>query len=385
MPPGAGDRAAGGAARRRHPARHGARQSADRDRGRHLARPHVHVHRRREARIEQRAFRRIADLHRPRQAIIHRQARDEHHLDQALDEILRHAGPQIDRPARLRVAVQNKMQRVAFDFERCRDAIRLVEVDAVVVEIIALRAVKPIRHFLDFLAQGRLANIHPALPAAQHFLGAVFGEQLGETRQAIGVGVHLRGDIAPCHFGRAGVGADHPLDVGEQLATPQDAQRRDQQAFLKQIGGVARIGARHLAPEIGLVRGVADIADNFVVDEHRRDDGDVGRMVLARLVRMIDDEGVPRRGVRKATTDFGDLGGKRSDMQRLRNALRHHARFRIEDREGEILAFLDDGRIARAQHIERQLARDLQGRLVDDFEIDSVHCLIGWVFAICSK
>jgi hypothetical protein len=38
------------------------------------------------------------------------------------------------------------------------------------------------------------------------------------------------------------------------------------------------------------------------------------------------------------------------------------------------LALLDDRGVAGAQHVERQLARNLQRRLVDDFEIDGVHC-----------
>src|SRR5215469_15413668 len=59
-------------------------------------------------------------------------------------------------------------------------------------------------------------------------------------------------------------------------------------------------------------------------------------------------------------------------MQRLRDALRHQAACAVEDGEGEILAFLDDGRITRAQHVERELARDLQGGLIDDFEVDGV-------------
>ena len=85
----------------------------------------------------------------------------------------------------------------------------------------------------------------------------------------------------------------------------------------------------------------------------------------------------PGAVVAEAAADFVHLRGERPDMQRLRNALRHHAALRVEDRESEILAFLDDGGIAGAQHVERELARDLQGRLVDDFEIDGVHCFIG--------
>ena len=41
---------------------------------------------------------------------------------------------------RLRVAVEHEMQRVARDLERRRDAMGLGEVDAVVVEIVGLRA-----------------------------------------------------------------------------------------------------------------------------------------------------------------------------------------------------------------------------------------------------
>jgi len=84
----------------------------------------------------------------------------------------------------------------------------------------------------------------------------------------------------------------------------------------------------------------------------------------------------------EAAADFVDLGRERPDMQRLRNALRHHAALRVEVRESEILAFLDDGRIAGAQHVERELARDLQGGLIDDLEVDGVHCFTGYAFAI---
>src|SRR4051794_2947379 len=102
---------------------------------------------------------------------------------------------------------------------------------------------------------------------------------------------------------------------------------------------------------------------------------------------MIDDEGIARLGrIAEAPPDLVYLRRQRPDMERLRNALRHHAPGAVEDREGEVLAFLDDGRIARAQHVERELTRDLQRGLMDDFEVDGVHWLnlvilrdVGWV------
>ena len=68
---------------------------------------------------------------------------------------------------------------------------------------------------------------------------------------------------------------------------------------------------------------------------------------------MVDDEGVARLDLAAvAPADLVHLRRQRPDMQRLRNALRDHAAVAVEDREGEILAFLDDGGIARAQHID---------------------------------
>ena len=75
----------------------------------------------------------------------------------------------------------------------------------------------------------------------------------------------------------------------------------------------------------------------------------------------------------EAPADLVHLRRQRTDMQRLRNALRDHAASAVgADGEGEILTFLDDGRIARPQHVERKLARDLQRGLIDDFEVDGV-------------
>ena len=264
----------------------------------------------------------------------------------------------------------------------------LGQIDAVVVEIVGLRAVAPVRHLGDFLSELGLADVHPLPPASEHGIDAVFAEQLGELAQAIGVGVDLRLDVAPGDFGRAGIGANERLHVAVDLAAPQNFQRRNQQAFLEEVGGVAAVGAGNLAAEIGLVRDIADEADEPPVCEHWRDHRDVGRVVLAGLVGMIDDEGIARLdAVAVAPADLVHLSRQRPDMQRLRNALRHHAAFAVEDGEGEILALLDDGGVARAQHVERELARDLQRRLVDHLEIDGVHglnqchCFTGYALA----
>src|SRR5215468_11171490 len=88
---------------------------------------------------------------------------------------------------------------------------------------------------------------------------------------------------------------------------------------------------------------------------------------------MIDDESIARFGhIAEATADLVHLRRQRPDMQRLRDPLCHQAASVVEDGEGEILAFLDDGGITRAQHVEREFARDLQGRLINDFEVDGV-------------
>jgi hypothetical protein len=122
------------------------------------------------------------------------------------------------------------------------------------------------------------------------------------------------------------------------------------------------------------LRDVADERHQRAVDEDRRDDGDVGGVVLARPVRVVDDVGVAgRHPAGKRAPDLVDLRAERTDVQGLRHALRHHAAVPVENREGEILAFLDDGRIAGPQHVQGQLARDLVRRLMNDLEIDGVH------------
>ena len=202
----------------------------------------------------------------------------------------------------------------------------LPEFDAVVVDPVGLRAVEAVGHRGNLLAQLGLADVHPAPPAGEHVVDAVLAEQLGELAQAVGVGVDLRLDVAPGDFRRAGVGADHLPHVVVDHAAAQDFQRRDQQALLKQVCRVAAVGAGHLAAEIRLVRDIADEGDEPLVHEHRRDDGHVGRVVLAGAIGMVDDEGVALLDLAaKAPADLVHLRRQRADMERLRDALRHHA------------------------------------------------------------
>ncbi len=72
--------------------------------------------------------------------------------------------------------------------------------------------------------------------------------------------------------GGARVGADHFFQVIVHHPATHDFQRWNQQAFLKQVGCIAGIGAGHLAAEIGLVGDVADEGDQLAVVKHRRDD-----------------------------------------------------------------------------------------------------------------
>src|SRR5262249_19246712 len=80
------------------------------------------------------------------------------------------------------------------------------------------RAIAPVGRRGDLLSQLGLANVHPALPAGEHGIDAVFAEQLREFAQAIGVGVDLRLDVAPGDLRRAGIGADERLHVAIEFA-----------------------------------------------------------------------------------------------------------------------------------------------------------------------
>ena len=163
--------------------------------------------------------------------------------------------------------------------------------------IVGLRAVVPVRHLGDFLAQLGLAEVHPAAPAREHVVDAVLAEQLRELGEPVAVGVDLRLHVAPGHLRRAGIGADQRLHVGVDLAAAQDLERRDQQALLKEIGGVAAVGAGDLAAEVRLVRDVADEADEPLGGEHPARSGRRRSRGSGGLVGMVDDEGVARRDV----------------------------------------------------------------------------------------
>jgi hypothetical protein len=115
--------------------------------------------------------------------------------------------------------------------------------------------------------------------------------------------------------------------------------------FLEQIGGVAAVGAGDLAAEVWLVGDIADEADQPLGGEHRRNHGDVGRVVLARLVGMIDDEGIAQARWRRGSArriSF-DLAAKGPICSGCGMPARPCAPAPSKIGEGEILAFLDDG------------------------------------------
>ena len=91
---------------------------------------------------------------------------------------------------------------------------------------------------------------------------------------------------------------------------------------------------------------------------------------------MIDDKGVARVDpAPENPADFIDLRRQRANMERLGHPLRHHAPAPVENGEGEVLAFLDDGGITGPQHVQGEFAGDLQRGLVDHFKVNGDQCV----------
>jgi len=150
-------------------------------------------------------------------------------------------------------------------------------------------------------------------------------------------------NVAPGDFGRARIRADERLHIRVALSTLEDLHWGNEQALLKQIGCVATVGSGDFPAKVGLVGDVADECGQPFAREYRRDHGDVGRMILAGLIGVIDDESVTGMDCASETpANFVHLRRERSDMQGLGNALRHHAALAIKDGKREVLAFLDD-------------------------------------------
>jgi hypothetical protein len=87
---------------------------------------------------------------------------------------------------------------------------------------------------------------------------AVAGGDVEQAGLADAVGGDLRGEVALALVGSAHVGEEHGHDVGVERAAADEFDRRDDEAFLKDLAR-ERHGAGGHAADVGVVGAVGDV------------------------------------------------------------------------------------------------------------------------------
>src|SRR5262245_16170499 len=264
------------------------------------------------------------------------------------------------------------MQSVSFLFYDDVDAYWAIQIDAVIIdETLGLETtVLPLD---DCRLDLCFRDFQQAIKAGKDLAFAELVDQLLEPLLAQPVGPELTTDVAEHEFRSAAVGADEALDVGVGSIAALITHGRQVQAFVENLPGLAGAASRHRAADVALVRDRAAKAEWLRANKDRRNDRDVGRVRASALIRMIDDEGIPRRDAcAEHLDDGGGAGRKRADMQRQHHMLRHDLAPRVHQGAGGILRLPHDGGVAGAEQRILHLLHDAGEAGLDDFEIDRV-------------
>jgi len=166
----------------------------------------------------------------------------------------------------------------------------------------------------------------------------VFAAQRLHPPHAQSVRRHLRPQIGQPLARDLAIEQDQLLHVLLQLAGAVEADRRDAQPFLVDVG-MAAIG------EIGVVRGIDRPSDDAAVDKYRLAEHDVGQVGAGTGIGVVADEHVARlhRLDRVALQDLRDDPDKAAEMHRDVLGLAQGRAVPIEQRGRTIAAFLDVG------------------------------------------
>jgi len=247
------------------------------------------------------------------------------------------------------------------------------------------------RQALDRRAKALLREIEVAGDRGFRLLHAVTLEELQDAAGTDGVRGELRLQVAHPLAGRARVEQDQVEHVPVELARAHDAHRRDAHAFL--VDRLAHRGfrARHHAAHIRVMRDVGDEGDDAPADEDRRDDGDVGQVRAAAVVRIVRDEHIARHDLllRKALQYLVHRAHHRAQVYRHALRQRDHLPRGVEYRGRAVRAFLDVGRERGAHERRTHFLRRREEKTGDDLGPDrvyaSAHCRVRFCAAGASS
>jgi hypothetical protein len=197
---------------------------------------------------------------------IRQDRRIDHGFDRVIDARQQRRVDHVDPGAHLRRALEMQPHRAALDCDLDRHWKGALQL-GIVVRV--GKAVGAVRQCRDPGAHLALGIILQGVADGEHRLGAVFAAQRLRALHAQPVRRHLRPQIRQPLARDLAVEQDQLLHVGLQFPGPIEADRRDAQTFLVDVG-VAAIG------KIGVVRGVDRPGDDAPVDENWLAEHDVG-------------------------------------------------------------------------------------------------------------
>ncbi len=250
--------------------------------------------------------------------------------------------------------------------------------------------------FVAVVVEDRLALVDAVLPLRDDGAGLALGavehrldrrmrrrpaELVGEGEEApladMGGADHRR-EIAAEVARMADIGGNHLHHVAPELAFGIEAQRRDADAFLPDLGGGGVVGAVGGAADIALMGAVDRPEDRLAVREDRHEGGEVGQMVAA-VIGVVEQEDVA--GIYVAGEEVAHRArrpGQGADMDRHMLGLGDEAAVEIADAGREIAAGVEDLRVGGAQHRLAHLLDDGEEAMLDDRDgdrIDGLHQL----------
>ena len=180
-----------------------------------------------------------------------------------------------------------------------------------------------------------------------------------------------RGEVAAEFAGVADVQREQIEQIVAQLSGLVELDRRNAQAFLKDLGGRRIVGAMGGAADVALMGAHDGPEQALAAVEHRHERGEIRQMAAA-MIGIVEQDDVARLHVLEPLLDRERRPGQRADMDRDVVGLRDQAAARVADRQREIAAGIEDLRIGGAKHGFAHLLHDRTETMLDDGAGDGI-------------
>ncbi len=174
-----------------------------------------------------------------------------------------------------------------------------------------------------------------------HALETLLDHQVPHAVHAHAMRGQLRLKVADAFLGVATVGGDQGQQGLVEPAAVHQLDRRDDDAFLVDLGAERQRAGRHAA-DVGVVGAAGDEILQAAAGEDRRDHGDVRQMRTAGP-GVVEHDDVALMNLLEGAHGRLDRGRHATQMHGNVGRLGHHARLVVKDGATEVQTFLDIG------------------------------------------